>query len=142
MSLVYSVKFGLVGSGTKVPWLDMVFLVQGSSLTFLFANNNREWVHGGSGPRARPKLLPFLGCSPYRFSTLRGILYGKLVRGFSQGLSQHATALRVLEDAGELLRLGYPKSFVRAILHSLPAWMSSARAAQRTFRLFLAQSRS
>ena len=67
-----------------------------------------------------PKLLPFLDCSPYRFCTLRGVLYGKLARGFSQGISGHAIALRVLKDVGELLRLGYPCSLVRAIFHSLP----------------------
>ena len=62
----------------------------------------------------------------------------RLLRGFSQGISEHAAALRLLEDCVELERLRYPQGFVRALLHSLPSWMAATRAAQRVYRRHLA----
>ena len=85
----------------------------------MLANANRPWLYG-CAERKKFALLPWLGVSAVGFKTLRGILLGRLVR--SRQLVDHHqfTCLVMLEMLLELSHLGYPLSYIRALVHSLP----------------------
>ena len=69
------------------------------------------------------------------FKQLRGLLLNKLFTSWSASLSPTATAIVLLELLLELLRLGYPVSLLRSLVHSIPKW-PAVILARRVFRAF------
>ena len=133
---IYPIPFGVTGSGNNLIWLDSVVCFDSQENFWTVPKNvNRAWVHG-CGTKKRHTLLPYLGALPYRFSSIRAILVGRVHRCKQQLVSDSLCALRVLEDMYEMLCAKYETNFLRKCVHALPQRFAAARIAQRVWRLF------
>ena len=124
------------GVGTHIGkpriWADVEVRIQEWHVDLIPKNDNREWLHHG-GVRLRQTFIPYPGQLPCRFGILRSTFCSKLRRARSLRLDQVQHSTYILELALELYYLSYPRSVVRAIIHSLPLGPATL-AARRVFR--------
>ena len=132
LSEVYSSDLAL---GNPCNWLLFEFHIRGPHLAWTLKNNNRSYLYGVPGQIFVPSLVAWPGCLPMPFKQLRGILVNKLYISWSALLSPPATAIVLLELLLEMLRLGYPMSLLRSLIHSVPKWPAVILARQ-VFRAF------
>ena len=139
-STLYSEKLSEVYSsdlafGNPSNWLLFEFHIRGPHLAWTLKNNNRSYLYGVPGQIFVPSLVAWPGCLPMPFKQLRVILVNKLYISSSALLSPPATAIVLLELLLEMLRLGYPTSLLRSLIHSVPKWPAVILARQ-VFRAF------
>ena len=124
-SQVYAEKLSVVHAsdgarGLRVfEWLDIEFHFWHSAFSWTLKNPNRGWVLTDS-PRQKSNLLPWMGRPPTSFKRLRSMLIGRLVRAATLEVPLALRSFIVFEFLLELLRLSYPLSFVKALIHSTP----------------------
>eukprot|EP00971_Amphidinium_carterae_P074780 1477735-Amphidinium_carterae.2 len=117
--LQLSLCAGIPGLPTEVVWADVELLPQGCSLRVRCKNTSREWLlHDSNGVSSSFQV--WAGVSPVPLHVIRGVVWGHLHRAMALGLPSSLCAHRALEDLLELYKLGYPKKFLRGIVHSLP----------------------
>ena len=80
---------------------------------------NADWI-AGRGPRKQLRFPPWLGGPAVKFSVMRGRFVGRLQRLREIGLPPREQAEWLLEEFRETLLEGYPISYIRALIHSLP----------------------
>lgn len=115
-------------------WLDME-LHAGPAGVFLRPRNcNREWILGRACARSRFTVLPWAGAPTMSPGALYGWLVGRAARFRAMPIPPRARTLALLELVAEVLRVGYPWPFIRAVCHRLPHPWPEARAVQRTVR--------
>ena len=139
-STLYSEKLSEVyssdlESGKPFTWLLFEFHIHGPHLAWTLKNSNKGYLFGSPGQILGPSIVAWPGCLPMHFKQLRGLLLNKLFTSWSALLSPTATAIVLLELLLELLRLGYPVSLLRSLVHSIPKW-PAVILARRVFRAF------
>lgn len=117
---VYGTLFTRAGEKDGwTTWLDQEFRVVGDAVVRRFRHGAREWVAGRALRPDRPTFLPYLGALPSSFAVIRGIVCGRLKRLRTLQCGGAEIVQVLLETHLELVLLGYPVSFVRAVAQSL-----------------------
>ena len=112
----------------------------GQTCTILPENPNREWLYR-DGDREKRSIVRWPGRPPGGFSRAYAVLLARLNRSRELELSQLVAAVWVLEGCLEFYRLEYPITFIRALVHALPA-CQAAQIARQTVRIFQAHLRA
>lgn len=117
---VYGTLFTRAGEKDGwTTWLEQELRVVGDAVVRRFRHGAREWVAGRALRPDRPTFLPYLGALPSSFAVIRGIVCGRLKRLHTLQCGGAEIVQVLLETHLELVLLGYPVSFVRAVAHSL-----------------------
>ena len=134
--LCYSAPLSLVARSCSMPpgapfeWVDLELRVHGQSLSITAKNPNRSWMYNTGHEKRGFGIMDWPGHLPQPFSTMRGVLIGKLCRAVSCKLGQEMAMVVILEHLLELHLHGYPFRLLRALVHALPN--SPAAIAART----------
>ena len=116
-------------------WLLYEFHICGGDLLWSLKNANRPYVHGVPGSKFVSSVVRWPGSLPMAFQQVRSMFISKIVQGWAAELSPQAAAIVLLEFVLELLRLDFPMSLLRALVHALPKWPETILA-RRAFRVF------
>ena len=112
----------------QFTWLQADFFLTGYKLAWTLKNGNRDAIFCKTGGPFKPQFLPWPGSLPVFFKQLRGVLISKAVVCRAMGVSVAIAASAILEALLELIRLEYPLSLIRALVHSLPRSRASLLA--------------
>ena len=99
-------------------WLDLEIHLYTTSLSWTQKNPNRSWVLDG-GAQLKSSIMPWMGISPISFFKVRGLLMGRIARGFSQHLSHALLYFVIMEFLLELNKQGYPLTYIKSVIHSV-----------------------
>ena len=139
MNSVYRGKltFNLVECGAAASWIDLDLLIDvHGCLGFTLRAPNRDWALGVPGvERGKATIIPFYGALPSPLGHLSAVLGSRLVRAEALALPIFDGIGRAIIDILELVRLGYPYSAVRAIVHLIPRSRLGAIELRRIIRL-------
>jgi hypothetical protein len=117
-------------------WLDVLVSVGGPFSFYLaFPNKNTDWLRN-LGPRGKLNVLPCFGSPAFPVQHFSAILAGKISRIEVLQVDPQFAILAALEFSLELLFLGYPRCYVRGVLHACRR-SNPVVAAQHIFRQWL-----
>ena len=111
-------------------WLNFACCIHGNSLKWTLKNTNRQYLYGNRLSPFVPAFLPWPGALPYHFRQLRGMLISKLAMCWAASIDVVLSSFVLIEMLLELLRLGYPLSLARALIHSVPRYPAALLARQ------------
>ena len=105
-------------------WTDLVLHVSGRRVVYEPKAPNRDWLTG-SGPRAKFSAPPWLGRQQVSFARLRARFVGLIARLQQLKIEQSHKVSCVCDLIFELVLLGYPSDFLRALVFSFSGSISA-----------------
>ena len=123
---------------TPCTWIDIDVYPHERTVTLMPRNHNRQWLYQtSSSPRPRPSLVPWHGAPTHSFNGLKSTLQGRIARAVVITASEPVAVYVALEFMLELWLIGYPRAYLRALAHALPAAGTAAVPLRRVIRPWL-----